>query len=405
MTTYHYAIGLDASKQWGNSTPGMSCCGGTGSENHVKYQEAAYFVSDDAIWVGLYIPTTAQWDAKKVTIEQDCLWPAEKSTIKVTKGKGKFAMNLRVPYWATEGFDIKLNGKSIADSYQPCSYVTIPKRKWSDKDVVEVIMPFTKHINYGPDKMEIAATGLNETNTVFTPMWTGTLMYGPLAMVSTGIDHWNKAVLGINSDLSNVKMNGATAETGTNGNLYTMTVDGRTFHPDYFIDKHSTHYFRIKQNDGTFEWMSNQKVDKSKLAEAIQVAKERKDAQEAWNALEVKVPAHAPWAPHGYARLMAKYETAVQVNANKDAIQDEVSTAAAGLNAAINSMRPGNLPELEDMDELFQLMRDVRRSGKTGAEVKEAMDYAGMVVEYVGDGSGTLDMIVKACDKLKALLK
>jgi hypothetical protein len=31
MTTYHYAIGLDASKQWGNSTPGMSCCGGTGS--------------------------------------------------------------------------------------------------------------------------------------------------------------------------------------------------------------------------------------------------------------------------------------------------------------------------------------------------------------------------------------
>jgi hypothetical protein len=68
-------------------------------------------------------------------------------------------------------------------------------------------------------------------------------------------------------------------------------------------------------------------------------------------------------------------------------------------------MRPGNLPELEDMDELFQLMRDVRRSGKTGAEVKEAMDYAGMVVEYVGDGSGTLDMIVKACDKLKALLK
>jgi hypothetical protein len=253
--------------------------------------------------------------------------------------------------------------------------------------------------------MEIAATGLNETNTVFTPMWTGTLMYGPLAMVSTGIDHWNKAVLGINSDLSNVKMNGATSETGTNGNLYTLNVDGRTFHPDYYIDKNSTHYFRIKQNDGTFEWMTNQKVDKSKLAEAIQVAKERKDAQEAWNALEVKVPEYAPWAPHGYARLMSKYEEAIKVNENKDAIQDEVSTAAAGLNAAINSMRPGNLPELEDMDKLFQLMREVRRSGKEGAKIKEAMDYAGMVVEYVGDGSGTMDMITKACDQLEAVLK
>ena len=151
--------------------------------------------------------------------------------------------------------------------------------------------------------------------------------------------------------------------------------------------------------------MTNQKVDKSKLAEAIQVAKERKDAQEAWNALEVKVPEYAPWAPHGYARLMSKYEEAIKVNENKDAIQDEVSTAAAGLNAAINSMRPGNLPELEDMDKLFQLMREVRRSGKEGAKVKEAMDYAGMVVEYVGDGSGTMDMITKACDQLEAVLK
>ena len=405
MTTYHYAVGLDASKQWGNSTPGMSCCGGTGSENHVKYQEAAYFVSDDAIWVGLYLPTTATWDAKKVTIQQDCLWPAEKSTIKIAKGKGKFAMKLRVPYWATQGFDVKLNGKSIADKYQPCSYVTIPTRKWTEKDVVEVIMPFGKHVNYGPDKMEIAATGMNETNTVFTPMWTGTLMYGPLAMVSTGIDHWNKAVIGLNSDLRNVNMNGATTETGTNGNLYTLTVDGRTFQPDYFVDKHSTHYFRIKQNDGTFEWMTNQKVDKSKLAEALQVAKERKDAQEAWNALTVKVPEYAPWAPHGYARLMSKYDEAIKVNENKEAIQDEVSTAAAALNAAINSMRPGNLPELEDMDELFQLMREARRLSRDNAEVKEAMDYAGMVVEYVGDGSGTMDMITKACDKLKALLK
>ena len=73
------------------------------------------------------------------------------------------------------------------------------------------------------------------------------------------------------------------------------------------------------------------------------------------------------------------------------------------MNAAINSMRPGNLPELEDMDELLQLMREARKL--SNAEVKEAMDYAGMVVEYVGDGSGTMDMITKACDKLKALLK
>ena len=404
MTTYHYAVGLDASKQWGNSTPGMSCCGGTGSENHVKYQEAAYFVSNNTLWVSLYLPSTAQWDAKNITIQQDCLWPAEKTTIKVLKGKGKFSMKLRVPYWATRGFDVKLNGKSVAKSYQPCSYVTIPKRKWSEKDVVEVIMPFTKHINYGPDKMEIAATGLNETNTVFTPMWVGTLMYGPLAMAVTGVNHWNKAVLKINSDLSNVKMNGASEEIGTNGNLYTLFVDNLLFQPDYFVDKHSTHYFRIKQNDGSVEWMVDQVVDKSKLGEVIQIAKERIKAQEKWNHLAVKIPEYAPWAPHGYSRLLAKYETAVQINDNKEAIQDEINTITAALNAAINSMRPGNLAELEDLNELFRLMREVKSNGNNNPQTKDVMDYVDSVVDYVGDGSGTIDMINKACEKMKALL-
>ena len=64
MTTYQYAVGLNAAKPWGNTTPQSSCCGGTGSENHVKYQEAAYFVSDDTVWVALYIPTTAKYNGK-----------------------------------------------------------------------------------------------------------------------------------------------------------------------------------------------------------------------------------------------------------------------------------------------------------------------------------------------------
>ena len=46
--TYQYAVGLNASKPWGNRTPQESCCGGTGAENHVKYQEAAYFVAKSA---------------------------------------------------------------------------------------------------------------------------------------------------------------------------------------------------------------------------------------------------------------------------------------------------------------------------------------------------------------------
>lgn len=37
-TCYQYAVGLNATKPFGNETPQSTCCGGTGSENHTKYQ-------------------------------------------------------------------------------------------------------------------------------------------------------------------------------------------------------------------------------------------------------------------------------------------------------------------------------------------------------------------------------
>ncbi len=529
-TTYQYAVGLNASKPWGNNTPQSTCCGGTGSENHVKYQEAAYFVNDNTMWVGLYIPSTANWKAKGVTVKQECLWPAEKSTIKIAQGSGNFAMKLRVPYWATKGFDVKLNGKSVATSYKPCSYIEIPARQWAAGDVVEVTMPFTKHINYGHDKLEVASeSGASE------PAWVGTLMYGPLAMVAEGIENWDQAQLSIDPSLDLIKMNGATSETGYAGNIYTLEIGGHKFIPDYHSDKNLTHYFRINEladpraellkplvakldeakfynkknykkasykafetavatatqfcetgnvtgesvseqvaaidkafsalvtrkvnakalneavanakalDKNAYTWDSYENlekvcnvtvsgsesqtavdhqhylldqavkalvevksVDKTKLNEVLALAKERKEAQDKWNALEVKVPEFSPWAPHGYDRMLKSYEQAVKVGENKDKNynQTEVNAAASALNAVINGMRPGNLAEPEDLDELRRLMRGARRATASDPEaLKEALRYADMVVRYVYDGSGTKDFIIKATDQLKNVLK
>ncbi len=539
QTTYQYAVGLNASKPWGNETPQSTCCGGTGSENHVKYQEATYFVSDNTLWVGLYMPTTMTWDAKNITIQQDCQWPAEHSTIKVIEGSGEFTMKLRVPYWATSGFDIKLNGKSIASSYQPSSYVTIPKRTWSKSDVIEVTMPFSKHIDFGPDKMETAATGMNETKTPFTPMWAGTLMYGPLAMISTDIENWNQATLDVASDMHNIVANAPVAgEAGMGGNLYTLTLDGKTFIPDYYQGKNLTHYFRInllgdpnaevkkelseklleakifraenykkkqfetlstsiiagenllQATDATedqfntqiaaieaaiqglkpkkanktllasaiaeaetkaaadYTWdsfaalqeaISNAKsvnetgkdqilidrqrlalanaenalvkvssIDQTTLEELLILAKSRKDAQDAWNALTVKVPEYSPWAKYGFERLIKQLDQAQKIftNADKNYNQTEVNAAASALNAAINTMRPGNLPELEDLGELSALVSKAKAAKAdqyTDEDYKtltETIGYAEMVVKYVSDGSGTHDMIQNAYNRL-----
>ena len=536
QTTYHYAVGLDASKPWGNETPQSSCCGGTGSENHVKYQETAYFVSADTMWVALYMPTVAHWDEKGIALRQDCLWPAERSVVRVDKGRSRFTLKLRVPYWATEGFDIRFNGEPVAESYRPGSYVTISERRWKKSDSLEVIMPFTKHVDFGPDKMETAATGVNQTKTPFEPMWAGTLMYGPLAMAAAGVTEWSPDGADMPADMSAVASAVSYPNSATDAVLHNLKWNGLTFVPDYYADAHSTHYFRMHfigdpsadvklslsaimqdaafflpshytpasysgletalvkagelcasasvskaqaddavssirsaikvlepsgldksaLNDAVSQALTvdsclyttvsfdslhasilsakdvlsdvsvNQidvdmatarvasavrrleradAVDKSALVEVMQTARQRIESQEAWNALDVKVPEYAPWAPHAYARMKEQYSKAVDVNEGRGRIysQEEVQATAAALNAALTTMRPGNLPELEDMDELLPLLERAKNSS-SASDMRETIEYAEMVVKYVSDGSGTHDMIVNACDKLKTAL-
>ena len=398
LTTYHYAVGLNASKPWGNRTPQESCCGGTGAESHVKYQEAAYFASDDCIWIALYIPSIAKWDTQGITLEQECLWPAEHSTIRITKGRGKFAMKLRIPYWATEGVKITLNGKDIATQYTPCNYVTIATRRWRKNDVVEINLPFTKHINYGPDRMTTASTAPGETSTSFPPMWLGTLMYGPLAMGTTGISNWNEATITLNNNFENVTVNRPTTESGTHGNLYTLTIGNNTFLPDYALDQNQTHYLRI----ATTENITNSDADFNELNNLFLIAKERKEAQESWESLTIKIPEHAPWAPHGYARLITQYNIADSLIRNQDTQSTihHIPAVIADLSAVINTMRPGNLAEPEDLIELLHLIRQAKQL-PSSSTLQKAIEYAEMVVSYVSDGSGTHDMIHRATLSLK----
>ena len=394
---YQYAVGMNATKPFGSETPQSTCCGGTGSENHVKYQEAAYFVSDNTLWVALYLPTTAQWDAKGVALRQECAWPAESTVITIDRG-GRFAMKLRVPYWATEGFGVKVNGNELQATYQPSSYIEISERDWKAGDRVEVSMPFGKHLNFGPDKMDLAATGVNEVRTPFNPMWEGTLMYGPLVMATPDITVWDQAEFDLNPDLSDIVLQGHTADAGTDGNVYTLTLADKTFYPDYYLTDHSTHYLRLNVLNTGKKAKKGKGVDKTYLEQAIKIARSRVEAQEAWNALETKVPAFAPWAPNGYARMLEQLAAAEAIDAAKPRSlkQEAVTKATSALNAAINTMRPGNLAEPEDLDALLRLVVETKEIPNKSTRLREAIDFADMVIQYVNDGSGTKDLIDRA---------
>lgn len=407
QTCYQYAVGLNATKPFGNETPQSTCCGGTGSENHTKYQQSAYFANAHTLWVGLYMPTTLHWKEKGVTIKQDCLWPAQHSAIKITEGEGDFTLKLRVPYWATQGFSIKVNGKEVAKSYQPSTYVELEQKHWKVGDVVEIDMPFSKHIEYGADKLSSDVASLD--GTPLKTSWVGTLMYGPLVMAGTGAQTWNQATLNIDSRLSNITVgesNGVT--TGAGANLLTLKLDGKEFQPDYYRNANSTHYYRINLTDAKSKKSKKVKIDFTELNSLLNLAAERKADQEKWNALSQKVPEYAPWAPFGYERMQKVMAQAQELMAKgkKKVTQDELEGTTAILNRAINTMRPGNLAEMEDLRELSGLLR---RAGwpddNTSDELKEAISYGRMVQKYVTDGSGTHDMIHAAVGKLKKAMK
>jgi hypothetical protein len=271
-------------------------------------------------------------------------------------------------------------------------------------------MPFTKHIDFGPDKMETAPAYEKGGKTEYTPMWAGAFMYGPLVMATTGVTNWDDATINVAPDLSDVTLMGATDGSGADAHLYKLSHNGHTFIPDYAGDKHLTHYFRMNipaDPNAVVASVGNTAADKSQLRELLLIAKNRINEQQAWEALTVKVPEYAPWATHGFARMAEQCEKVQPLMEAPDGkySQEEIDKAAGALNAAINTMRPGNLPELEDMDELMQLLEKAKQLPADNEKANRAISYAGMVIRYVSDGSGTMDMIQRATNQLKEVLK
>ena len=74
---------------------------------------------------------------------------------------------------------------------------------------------------------------------------------------------------------------------------------------------------------------------------------------------------------------------------------------AAALKTALSTMRPSNLAEPEDLSELLSLLTQAKNRENKSSELREAIQYADMVVQYVNDGSGTPDLITKAVQQLK----
>lgn len=149
---YMVPVGRGVQHEYQDKFEDFTCCVGTGMESHALHGYGLYYESGDKLWLSLYAPSTANWDAQGVQLEMNTDFPlGQSATLKVMpKSPKKLTLALRRPYWAGAGFSVKVNGQPVKDLPKVDSYVEIT-RTWKKGDTVEMVLPKTLRTEPLPD--------------------------------------------------------------------------------------------------------------------------------------------------------------------------------------------------------------------------------------------------------------
>jgi len=146
---------------------GFTCCVGSGMESHALHAYGLYYESGDKLWVNVYAPSKAEWKTAGVAFEMETTFPeGETASLKIlsVESPKEWTVALRRPWWAGEGFSVKVNGEAQTDLPKAGSYVEL-KRTWKSGDTVDLTLPKALHEEPLPDNPRRVA-----------------LMWGPLVL-------------------------------------------------------------------------------------------------------------------------------------------------------------------------------------------------------------------------------
>lgn len=165
---YYMPLRSGAKKKFMTPFDDFTCCTGTGMENHARYGEAIYFHSADALYVNQFIASEVNWRANGLRIRQETDFPnsGQVRLIIACEKPVKAALKIRRPFWAGEGFVIKLNGENANVASTPQSYASLD-REWQNGDRVEVKLPLRLRIESMPDNSKRIA-----------------MLYGPIVLAA-----------------------------------------------------------------------------------------------------------------------------------------------------------------------------------------------------------------------------
>lgn len=170
MLIYYLPFRTGLHKDHGTPFDTFTCCYGTGVQEYASLAANIFFHTDDALYVNLYANAAVTWQspAGAVQVTQQTDFP-DRDTTRISFKMPKpaaFKLALRVPAWATRGFDARVNGapQSDATAAKPGSWLTLA-RTWQDGDTVEFMLPMT-----------LRAVPMNDDPTL------AALLYGPVTL-------------------------------------------------------------------------------------------------------------------------------------------------------------------------------------------------------------------------------
>ena len=142
MMCYYVPLRSGSRRNYNTPNDSFWCCTGTGVENHGKYGDSIYFHDEQNLYVNLFIASELNWKAKGLKLRQETKFPDEGAAkLSFTCDKPvELSVQIRHPFWATAGCEIRVNGKKQPAS-APGSFAALT-RKWKSGDTIEVSMPY-----------------------------------------------------------------------------------------------------------------------------------------------------------------------------------------------------------------------------------------------------------------------
>jgi DUF1680 family protein len=146
LKMYYLPLAAGYWKYYNSPTRSFWCCTGTGAEEFAKFADTIYFHDANSIYVNLFIASEVNWKQKGIRLRQETSFPEDQGTRLVVRvmQPTEFALQLRIPYWATQGGAVKINGETLPVFARASSYLTL-KRTWHDEDRVELSLPMQLH--------------------------------------------------------------------------------------------------------------------------------------------------------------------------------------------------------------------------------------------------------------------